>query len=318
MSIFDTIGTIATGGLYNPGAEDAAVAQRDAQFLGQQEQTRQFNISNANFQPYNQAGYTALNQLMSGINSAPGVPNLPGYNVQTPNLNQFGGQAVAAPTLQSAPTLEQFQFDPSQITNDPGYQFQLEQGNQALSRQAGKSGLLNSGQRMIAAQQFGQGLASTAVNDAFNRQLSTNQQRNSLMTQQQGLANQTALSQFGLGSQNLGQQIDINNSRNQTATNQYGMNNQGYQNNVNQLLQQYSLNQGNYNDRLNRLAGVVNVGSGAGENIANLGQNYANNMSQTYQNIGDINSAAAQAPVNTFLNFANTAASLYGASKGKS
>lgn len=65
-------------------------------------------------------------------------------------------------------------FDPSQLTNDAGYQFRLQQGNQALERSLAAKGLGQSGAALKAAQDYGQGLASQAYNDAYNQWLQKN------------------------------------------------------------------------------------------------------------------------------------------------
>lgn len=60
-------------------------------------------------------------------------------------------------------------FDPSSLASDPGYQFRLEQGNKALERSLAAKGMGTSGAALTAAQDYGQGLASQAYNDAFNQ-----------------------------------------------------------------------------------------------------------------------------------------------------
>lgn len=60
-------------------------------------------------------------------------------------------------------------FNPGDLTQDPGYQFQLEQGNRAISQGAGMQGSPFSGNTMQALSQFNQGLAGTTYNNAFNR-----------------------------------------------------------------------------------------------------------------------------------------------------
>ena len=55
--------------------------------------------------------------------------------------------------------------DPSSIKNTPGYQFQFNQGMQALERSQAATGSLNSGQAQTSAIQFGQGLAETSFNN---------------------------------------------------------------------------------------------------------------------------------------------------------
>jgi hypothetical protein len=73
---------------------------------------------------------------------------------------QAGTQALQ--NLQ-APNMEALQAD-------PGYQFQLQQGNQALERSLAARGLGQSGAALKAAQEYGQGLANQTYNDYFNRQ----------------------------------------------------------------------------------------------------------------------------------------------------
>lgn len=70
-----------------------------------------------------------------------------------------GAQALA--NLQ-APNLEALQ-------NDPGYQFQLAEGNKALTNYLGAQGLRQSGEAIRRAQEFGQGLADQTYQNFFNR-----------------------------------------------------------------------------------------------------------------------------------------------------
>lgn len=58
------------------------------------------------------------------------------------------------------------------FTQDPGYQFRLEQGNQALERSLAARGMGQSGAALKAAQEYGQGLADQSYNDFFTRQSS--------------------------------------------------------------------------------------------------------------------------------------------------
>ena len=64
-----------------------------------------------------------------------------------------------------------FEFTPGDLTADPGYQFQLTEGNRAADRANLASGNFFSGQALKEAQTFGQGLADTTYNTAFNRAL---------------------------------------------------------------------------------------------------------------------------------------------------
>lgn len=55
------------------------------------------------------------------------------------------------------------------LAADPGYQFRLQQGIQAADRSAAARGMLLSGAQQKALTDFGQGLASSELENAFNR-----------------------------------------------------------------------------------------------------------------------------------------------------
>ncbi len=61
--------------------------------------------------------------------------------------------------------------DPSSITSDPGYKFQLSQGINALDRSAASKGLLLSGSQQKALDQYGQDYASTSLDKILTRYL---------------------------------------------------------------------------------------------------------------------------------------------------
>lgn len=77
-------------------------------------------------------------------------------------------------------------FSPADLVNDPGYQFNLAQGNKALDNRLAATGNLDSGAAIKAGQQFGQGLADTTYNNAFNRDMA---QRNQIYGALSGTAN---------------------------------------------------------------------------------------------------------------------------------
>lgn len=70
------------------------------------------------------------------------------------------------------PLLNQ-QWNPGDLTQDPGYQFQLQQGEQALARKNAATGNTFSGAALKDASSFNQGLAGTTAQDSYNRWLST-------------------------------------------------------------------------------------------------------------------------------------------------
>lgn len=67
-------------------------------------------------------------------------------------------------------------FDPSSISSDPSFKFNLDQGQQALDRASAARGGFYSGQALKDATNFGQNLANTYANDYYNRWQGTNSQ----------------------------------------------------------------------------------------------------------------------------------------------
>ncbi len=77
-------------------------------------------------------------------------------------------------------------FTPGDLTRDPGYQFRLAQGEQALGRKQSAGGNVFSGQAMKEAQEYGQGLADQTYNDAYNRWLQEQQNTYGMLSEQSG------------------------------------------------------------------------------------------------------------------------------------
>lgn len=68
------------------------------------------------------------------------------------------------------------------LINSPGYQFRLDQGNQAINRSAAAKGMLNSGNVLAELARYGQGMASTEYGNRLS-------QLGNLSTQGMGQAN---------------------------------------------------------------------------------------------------------------------------------
>jgi hypothetical protein len=123
------------------------------------------------------------------------------YNPLQSNLNpymQAGQQGVAGLTAATAPggsLSQQFAFNPNQLYQDPSYQFNLQQGQQAIQRSAAASGgALGAGTQKALAQ-YTSGLASNEYQNAYNRALTSFQ-----TNRQDTMQNLTALlgtGQFG-------------------------------------------------------------------------------------------------------------------------
>lgn len=71
--------------------------------------------------------------------------------------------------LEGLDTYQNILADPSQITNDPGYQFRLNQGLEAVDRRFGR--MRNSGNRAIALNDYAQNYATTELDSALSRAL---------------------------------------------------------------------------------------------------------------------------------------------------
>lgn len=62
-------------------------------------------------------------------------------------------------------------FTPTNVQNEAGYQFGMDQGMQALQSQLAARGMRNSGAALKAGTRFAQDYAGTKYNDAFSRNL---------------------------------------------------------------------------------------------------------------------------------------------------
>ena len=146
-------GIAAVGVVSNiASAKSAANAQQDATNASIAAQQSSQDKALAAQQPFLDAGYAGVNRLQEllGIGGNSGAA---GYG----SLNK------------------PFVFDRSNLASDPGYQFQLQQGQQALDRKAAAGGGFYSGAGLQGAAAFNQNLAGTTFNDAYNRQLNAYQ-----------------------------------------------------------------------------------------------------------------------------------------------
>lgn len=84
------------------------------------------------------------------------------------------------------------EFNPGDLTQDPGYQFRLQEGEKALQRRLAAAGMSDSGAALKATTEFGQGLADQTYNDAYNRYLEQQRQRYSMLSGQSGQGLQAA------------------------------------------------------------------------------------------------------------------------------
>lgn len=106
--------------------------------------------------------------------------------------------------------------DPSSVTQDPGYQFGMQQGTQAMDRSAAAQGGLYSGAQMKAAQRFGNDYATTKFNDVYNRYAGMSgtgmQATGSMANAGQNYANQAGNNILGAGNSRASGYVGKNNA----------------------------------------------------------------------------------------------------------
>lgn len=130
------------------------------------------------FQPFIQTGASVYNrnQQNNAIGDAVGVINQAGQQNQNTLRSVYDqGMGMVQPYNQAGTqALSSYQnllSNPNQITNDPGYQFRVQQGNQAVTRNAAANRMLGSGNFATALQDYGQKSATSELDSALNRQI---------------------------------------------------------------------------------------------------------------------------------------------------
>jgi hypothetical protein len=151
------VGTIGGAVISSKSASRAADQQAQGNANALSEQAREFDATQANQAPYLAAGKTALGQLA---------------------------------------TENDIPLDPSTVQMDPGYQFGLQQGQQAIDRKTAAAGGRISGAALKAAAQYGTDYATTGYNTAYARK---NQARTDRLNRLAALAGigQTATQNVG-------------------------------------------------------------------------------------------------------------------------
>ena len=125
------VGGVANAAISSNAASKAAGQQQAASQSALGEEQREFDQNQANEQPYLDAGKTALGQYQAAINT---------------------------PTTSA-----------DVMANDPGYQFELQQGQTALDRKIAAMGGRVSGAALKATDQYATNYATTGYNAAYQR-----------------------------------------------------------------------------------------------------------------------------------------------------
>lgn len=167
------------------------------------------NANQANqglYSPYIQGGQQSLQQLLQGLQSG-----------------AFNGN----------------NFNPSNLANDPGYQFQMQQAQQALQRSAAAGGNLMSGGFMKGLDQYSQGLAAQQYGNAWQRNFQADQANFGNLMGTAGMGFNAASGLAGLNNQYAGARAGLDtNAANAYAGLDVGKGQAmaaGYQNNANDV-----------------------------------------------------------------------------------
>ncbi len=174
----NAIGNVATFGMVpditgSTAASNAKDAQVSAANSANAMQMQEFNQQQANAQPWMQAGTQAVNQLSSSM----------------PDLTR--------------------QFTMNDFQQNPGYQFQLDQGEQAMQRSAAAKGMLDSTGTQQNLNNYAQGMANTSYQQALNNFTNNQQQRYSMLSGLSG-SGQAAAAGVAQGGQNMANQFGQN------------------------------------------------------------------------------------------------------------
>jgi|TARA_R110000868_G_scaffold341748_3_gene602571 hypothetical protein len=189
-------GAIGSSAIGSRAAGKAAEQQAQGQQGAIDETRRQFDISQANSQPFVQAGQQSIGTLMDALRSG-----------------RFGvGSAGAAPADFKAPTLEEVQ-------QTPGYQFAAQQGSKGILQASAAGGGGISGGTSKALQGYQTQLANTTYGDAFSRAMQAYQSQlagygTRLAANQQEFGQMLAPAQLGAGATAQINQIGGNASSN--------------------------------------------------------------------------------------------------------
>jgi hypothetical protein len=147
-------GAVIAGGAGIIGASMAGKAQVKASDRATQAQLAMYNQSRSDLAPWRDVGGQGLGLLAQYL----GLQPQKGYTGPTLDSSKVG--SLLTP------------FSPKDLANDPGYQFQLSEGNKNIANEASAGRLPGgylSGATLKELLSWGQGLAGTTYNTAFNR-----------------------------------------------------------------------------------------------------------------------------------------------------
>lgn len=178
------VASIAGAAISSSGAQSAADTQAQASQNASNAQLQMFNQTQQNLQPFIQSGQNALPALQSQL-----------------GIGQGGSFNPNAPLM--AP------FSASQYQQSPGYGFQMGQGIAAVENSASARGGIHGGNTLAALTEFGQGLANSDYQQAYQNYVNQQQQQYGMLNNLVG-SGQNAAAGLGGISQQVGRSVGSN------------------------------------------------------------------------------------------------------------
>ena len=246
-----------------------ATAQAGLQELQQAVSQRQQQLQQAQqIQTMKQNG--TFGGLLRSFGQAP--PNFQPFTTPVPQYKNF---TTPVPQYKNFTAQDMYQYD-------PGYQFRINQGLQAVNNSAAAKGSLLSGGTLKDLNNYAQSQASSEFQNAFDRY---NQQ----------YANK------------VGAQQNSFNQYNQQYANKVG----AWQNSLNQYMQNFGMLSGNWADKANfynnnrntiyrMLTGTSGSGQQQSQALGTLGSNYANSLAGLTTGAGNAAAAATIGAANAW------------------
>lgn len=223
----------------------------------------------------------------SGAGGQGGGYNLASYLTNSPLLQPWTQPFNLTPFSSNAKFTPPADFKaPTDVTeqNDPGYQFRLKQGQQALERSASAKGTLLTGGTLKDLTDYEQGAASQEYGNVYSRSLQDWQnQYNSALTNFQ-----------------TGYNTDLSN-----WTTNYNAANQQYQ-------QAYNIFENNQAKQYNRIANMAGLGQTAAGQLGQSGLGYAGLNSGLITGGGNALAAGGVGSTNSWMNAFNNIGNIYG------
>ena len=182
-------GTIAGAEISGNASKNAAQIQANAAGTASGVELSMFDQTQANLAPYMKSGTNALSALNYGLGVGPKTGATPASGI--------GYGSLTAP------------FTAADYQASPGYAWQMSQGIDAVQNSASAAGGIGGGNTLKALTTYGQGLANTDYQQAYQNYVNRQQQQYGMLSGQAG-AGQNAAANLGGFAANVGGQVGSN------------------------------------------------------------------------------------------------------------